>query len=39
MKFNKENGADSLKYKAFSDSIDKKTDHWTYEKYCFGVDW
>ncbi len=28
IRFNKENGADSIKYKAFSDSISKKTDHW-----------
>lgn len=28
IKFNKENGTDSIKYKAFSDSLDKKTDHW-----------
>jgi hypothetical protein len=29
IKFNKENGADSLKYKAFADSINKKTEQWT----------
>lgn len=29
IKYNKEHGADSIKYKAFSDSLDKKTWHWT----------
>jgi hypothetical protein len=29
IRLNKENGADSIKYKAFSDSLDKKTWHWT----------
>ena len=29
IKFNKENGADSIKYKAYSDSLNKKTSHWT----------
>ena len=28
IRFNKENGADSVKYKVFSDSLNKKTDHW-----------
>lgn len=29
IRFNKENGADSVRYKVLSDSVDKKTDHWT----------
>jgi hypothetical protein len=28
IRFNKENGADSIKYKALSDTLNKKTDHW-----------
>jgi hypothetical protein len=29
IRFNKESGADSVRYKAISDSLNKKTDHWT----------
>ena len=38
MKFNKENGVDSIKYKVLADSIDKKIREVDYQKYCLIVD-